>query len=275
MGLQECVKACSPLAPSREGSNLVTSPIVRIAPVALAVALLIPLGARAQDSECVSCHTARYASFSSDERAHFDDWRESIHAAAGVGCTACHEGNSEAETRAEAHDGVLGSSPPASPVHARNIPATCGACHTEQRLSFETSRHHQRLLDAVEGAPSCLTCHGAVSAEFPETRGVESVCASCHGPGRSVPMSEYHTQVRLMRELVETDRRDLARIREAIERVQDPDTRQSLGGGIRRGGSHTRGRHGRVACLYVRLGPRATRARGEQVSELLERLGLR
>ena len=150
-GLQECVKACSPLAPSREGSNLVTSPIVRIAPVALAVALLIPLGARAQDSECVSCHTARYASFSSDERAHFDDWRESIHAAAGVGCTACHEGNSEAETRAEAHDGVLGSSPPASPVHARNIPATCGACHTEQRLSFETSRHHQRLLDAVEG----------------------------------------------------------------------------------------------------------------------------
>ena len=87
-----------------------------------------------------------------------------------------------------------------------------------------------------------------MSAEFPETRSVESVCASCHGPGRSVPMSEYQTQVRLMRELVEIDRRDLVRIREAVEHVQDPDTRQSL------------------AAAY---------GEGEQVSELLERFGLR
>ena len=221
MGLQECVKACSPanagadsahlsilvLAASREGSNLVTSPIVRIAPVALAVALLIPLGVRAQDSECVSCHSARYASFPFDERAHFDDWRESIHAAAGVGCTACHGGNPE--------------------------------------------------------------------AEFPETRGVESVCAFCHGPGRSVPMSEYQTQVRLMRELVEIDRRDLVRIREAIEHVQDPDTRQSLAAAY---GEAEVALAAATAAWHAftfdsALEPLARV--GEQVSELLERLGLR
>ena len=194
-----------------------------------AVFVLLTVGfLQAQENRCASCHFDRLTSRDRAEQAHLDDWDTSAHAGAGVGCEACHRGDPEALTLAAAHRDVLSPDNPASPVHARNIPETCGGCHVGQLDGFVASRHDQLLSGGDTRAPSCTTCHGAVAARLPSTRGISNRCALCHGPGGLVPISDHHELVRTMRDSIQEHRYSLALVRAVIEGTSDPTRRADL-----------------------------------------------
>ena len=110
----------------------------------------------AQDNQCVSCHFDRFATsgipLPAAEEAHLNDWDRSTHAASDVSCDACHGGDPTVTTLVGAHERVLSQTNPASPVHSRNIPETCGGCHAAQFEAFQTSRHHELVTSGVRRA---------------------------------------------------------------------------------------------------------------------------
>jgi hypothetical protein len=209
-----------------------------IATRCVGVGLLILVGfpalAQAQENRCVACHfriaveEPGLSASRIDLSAHLDEWETSAHAAAQVGCDACHRGEPEATTLAAAHQGVLSSGNPASPVHLANIAATCGGCHAGQLTAFQTSRHYQLLEAGQRFAPTCMTCHGAVAARLPSTRVITGQCATCHGPEGVAPISEHQELVRLMRERIQEHRYSLALVRMVIDRTDDADRRAML-----------------------------------------------
>jgi hypothetical protein len=100
-------------------------------------------------------------------------------------CVACHGVH-----------GIMAPRDPRSPVHARNVPTTCGGCHADAALmknvtladgspmpvdqldEYRTSVHGRALLDEGDlGAPACNDCHGSHGSAFSE---VAQSCRSCH-----------------------------------------------------------------------------------------------
>jgi hypothetical protein len=87
-------------------------------------------------------------------------------------CTDCHGTHR-----------ILPRREPTSPIARRNIPATCGRCHSDQALmaeyklpadqvdKFRHSVHGVALFDEDHpDAPTCATCHGAHGAIAPQVR---------------------------------------------------------------------------------------------------------
>ena len=97
-------------------------------------------------------------------------------------CTDCH-----------GRHAVLRPDDPASPVHPRNVPATCERCHGDASVmarsglstsvvtEYRQSVHGIGLLEQGDlGMPHCSTCHGSHSAVPPGYRDVGHVCGRCH-----------------------------------------------------------------------------------------------
>jgi len=146
--------------------------MTRTGPVALLFVLLLATPAVAE--ECAECH--RSPSFKVQHKALFDyynDYQNSVHGVAGVGCTDCHGGTGDTEDLAKAHEGVL------DPVRYDRIPETCGSCHAEQKDAFVTSEHFRRL-ESEGTAPNCVTCHGAMDMDFILASRVRNTCTFCH-----------------------------------------------------------------------------------------------
>jgi len=110
------------------------------------------------------------------------------HAAAGIGCVACHGGVAGPLTADEAHaTGVR------VPRGSRATVELCGGCHadaermrgfrlrTDQLLLYETSGHGKRL--AAEDDPNVATC------------------VSCHGAHGVLPASDPRSPVHALRQL--------------------------------------------------------------------------
>jgi len=108
---------------------------------------------------CATCH--------SDEQAAYE---RSFHAKAVKG------GNNNAATCVDCHGSphaLLPASDPKSRVHHSNIPATCGACHSQKFVmdgsglrvqtvaSYEQSVHGHAVANGSEKAAVCTDCHGA------------------------------------------------------------------------------------------------------------------
>ncbi|HEY2772713.1 MAG TPA: cytochrome c3 family protein [Candidatus Binatia bacterium] len=103
-------------------------------------------------------------------------------------CVSCH--------------GVHGIQPaksPASSVFSKNVPETCGKCHsdpkvmegvklpdgspipTDQLAKYKTSVHGRALLEKGDtGAPACNDCHGNHAAAPAEVSSVAQICRTCH-----------------------------------------------------------------------------------------------
>ncbi len=107
---------------------------------------------------CATCHA--------DEQAAYD---RSFHGKAVQG------GNSKAATCVDCHGSpheLLPASDPKSRVHHANIPATCGACHSQKFVmedggqsaqmvaSYEQSVHGHAVSAGSEKAAVCTDCHG-------------------------------------------------------------------------------------------------------------------
>jgi len=134
---------------------------------------------------CATCHA--------DEQAAYD---RSFHGKAVQG------GNSKAATCVDCHGSpheLLAASDPKSRVHHTNIPATCGACHSQKFVmqdggvsaqmvaSYQQSVHGHAVAAGSEKAAVCTDCHGtheildAKDAKSPIFKfNVPTTCGQCH-----------------------------------------------------------------------------------------------
>src|SRR5579859_7907633 len=134
---------------------------------------------------CATCHA--------DEQAAYE---RSFHGKAAQG------GNANAATCVDCHGSpheLLPASDPKSRVHHANIPATCGACHSQKFVmedggqsaqmvaSYQQSVHGHAVAAGSEKAAVCTDCHGtheildAKDAKSPIFKfNVPLTCGKCH-----------------------------------------------------------------------------------------------
>lgn len=164
------------------------------APLAGAIALLVvatPAGA--QMTRCASCHFANMPAVPAPEQ--LGEWQRSAHAKHDVGCDQCHGGDPWTYEPLVAHRGVLAPANPSSPVNRMNLSRTCASCHRTNAEALSGSLH-QTLVSAGDlRAPTCVTCHGAMSARVPSPAALEAQCAKCHPPGSA--RADYPAAMRL------------------------------------------------------------------------------
>ena len=111
-----------------------------------------------QRISCATCHAEEQAAY-----------ERSYHAKAVLG------GNNQAATCVDCHGSpheLLPASDPKSRVHHTNIPATCGACHSQKFAmeksglrvqtvaSYQESVHGHAVANGSEKAAVCTDCHG-------------------------------------------------------------------------------------------------------------------
>jgi hypothetical protein len=144
---------------------------------------------------CVDCHSR--LGEQSGAGHGFVAWRQSGHAAAGVGCDACHGGDPAAAEQATAHRGVVASGDPVSSVYFTRIPDTCGRCHVAEAGYFRSSVHYTRLKGDGRG-PNCLTCHGSMATSVPTAEHVLGTCSACHVDGGVAPAADARDAGRIL-----------------------------------------------------------------------------
>ncbi len=154
---------------------------------------------------CARCHSDptfmnRFnPSLPTDQLAKF---RESPH-----GRTLLEQKDNRAPTCISCHGvhGIRDAKNPDSKVYARNVPATCGACHanpktmagfklpdgsplpTSQYEQYRSSVHGLALLQRGDlGAPACNDCHGNHAAMPVGVSSVSQSCSLCHANNASL-----------------------------------------------------------------------------------------
>ena len=120
---------------------------------------------------CGACHQAATNTFHLSIHGTRQD-NGDIHAAS---CADCHGSH-----------GILPASDRHSMLNRATAGAACAACHTTHVADYQASSHGMALTGGNANAPSCATCHTAVShAEAPLTTRDFSLkmidtCGSCH-----------------------------------------------------------------------------------------------
>ena len=143
--------------------------------------LLLPLSVLANN--CVECHKDPIFRIQNPKLfRYYNDWKSSTHHRAGVTCSDCHGGNTEAKTQKQAHNGGFIPSDLLSKVNYKNLPKTCGRCHQDNYKNFVESLHYKALIND-ERAPHCATCHGSINSKAYFTSIIDSTCSNCHGTG--------------------------------------------------------------------------------------------
>ena len=194
--------------------------------LATVVAVLVS-GALAsgQVDRCADCHIANGVETGAR---HVADWDLSAHGRNNVGCSKCHGGDPDTFEASLAHRDMLSAANPASPVNRRNLPTTCGSCHTGPLVAFQKSHHWTMLQSGDTRGPTCSTCHGEGGAWRPSPRALEAQCRQCHGPDGVAPRVERAEAARTLYEGVNESRDLLDTARRLIDRVDDPQRRDQL-----------------------------------------------
>ena len=124
----------------------------------------------------LECHEDIIRKKASD---NFQQWSDSGHSSYFVTCDACHGGNPDINTEAGAHSPMKNITDPESPVYYKNIPETCGECHSTELEHFKNTMHYQRL-SAEKRAPSCVNCHQPHSFKVLKASEITTLCSVCH-----------------------------------------------------------------------------------------------
>lgn len=141
----------------------------------------------ARDIPCsLECHATTINKIA---KSNYEQWTKSKHALFNVTCDNCHRGNPESDVKEQAHTGVLRSSESNSTVFYRNVPDTCGACHTNELKEFRNSAHYQRL-KALKQAPTCDTCHQPHEFKVLNVSDFHNLCSQCHNPDMRIAPSD-------------------------------------------------------------------------------------
>ncbi len=109
-------------------------------------------------------------------------------------CASCHGSHA-----------ILPAREAKSKVYPANVPATCGACHsdaermkpygipTDQVAKFSRGVHGVALLEKHDaGAPACNSCHGNHGATPPGVESISKVCGTCHALNAELFSSSPH-----------------------------------------------------------------------------------
>jgi hypothetical protein len=187
--------------------------------------LLLSVPLSAQQSLCADCH---FANAGGPRPMHLHEWDLSAHGRASVGCEACHGGNPKTVESFLAHQSIVRGRGLDNPVNRRNLPATCGKCHSGPYTEFQTSTHYLLLRNGDPAAPSCSTCHGEVAAYLLSPKGLEGECNGCHGRGKKQERVEYAANARILLQGTRDTRTLLDGARRLITRVKDKTLRESL-----------------------------------------------
>lgn len=138
---------------------------------------------QASDS-CIACHSNPELMVTNKKLYdYYQRWRSSIHEQEGVSCDDCHGGNPAVSDKQGAHGGDLGEAGVKSAVNFRNIPSTCGECHSEIFEGFRKSEHYQHVAKEQkkgQQGPTCVTCHGSINVAVLNVTTVEEICQQCH-----------------------------------------------------------------------------------------------
>ena len=93
-------------------------------------------------------------------------------------CTTCHGDVHEVKTAS-------------SSAFRKQVPETCGMCHSDIAQKFEASVHGKAVARGVPDAPICTDCHGEHSILAPSNaaspvnaRHIRETCGRCHGDVR-------------------------------------------------------------------------------------------
>jgi len=193
----------------------------------MAAILLASSAAQAQTSRCANCHIANASGSVATAFAqrHLDDWEFSPHSKKSVGCEKCHGGDASTFEKFPAHQNILLSRSPASPVNRVNLPKTCGICHTGPFVSFQKSKHYALLQAGDDRGPTCSTCHGEVGAHLLPPAALEAQCNVCHGPGRAQARGDRAANAKLLMTDVSAVRASLKQADAIIRRVKDKAAR--------------------------------------------------
>jgi Cytochrome c3 len=175
-------------------------------------------------TRCASCHLANLANVPGGE--HISDWQRSAHAKEGVGCEQCHGGDPWTYDSREAHRGVLGSFHPSSPVNRMNLVRTCARCHERNALAFATTLHATLVQADERRAPTCVTCHGMMTARVPSPDTLIEKCAQCHPPGSA--RAAYPVLMRTALESLNAQRARADALQDVIERLDDANARVTM-----------------------------------------------
>ena len=123
---------------------------------------------------------------------------------------------------------MLHSSKPTSPVNRRNLPVTCGTCHTGPLVAYKKSQHSALLEKGDRRVPVCSTCHGSAGFRRPSARALESQCRECHGPKGVAPRPERAEAARTLYEALNESRDVLKFVKPLVTRVKDKTRRADL-----------------------------------------------
>ena len=193
--------------------------------IAMMTLLVFPAPAASQQSRCADCH---FATPEAPRPDHFSDWDRSAHSRNNVGCEKCHGGDATTFEPFPAHQGILNSMNPASPVNRRHLSVTCGACHAGPFIGFQKSQHFALLKKGDTQVPVCSTCHGAAGFYRPSARAIETECRRCHGPGAIAPREERAEAARTLYEALNESRDLMKSVRPLVNRVSDKTRRARL-----------------------------------------------
>lgn len=153
--------------------------------VLISLSVAFSVSTQSAENGCISCHQQAdfYAQYPKLHE-YYQQYQVSPHKKAGVTCDDCHGGDAGADSAQKAHVGVLPMSDKSSTVHYQKQPDTCGQCHSDKRAQFVQSKHYAALM-GQRAAPTCTTCHPAMSRR-PEYRLIVlNACRNCHGEGNS------------------------------------------------------------------------------------------
>lgn len=141
----------------------------------------------ARDVACsLECHATTIDRIA---KSNYQQWTKSKHAMFNVTCNNCHGGDPGSNIKENAHTGVARSSDFNSTVFYRNVPETCGKCHTQELKSFRDSKHYQ-LLKALKQAPTCDTCHSPHEFNVLNVSEFQGLCSQCHNTDMRIAPSD-------------------------------------------------------------------------------------
>jgi len=167
------------------GAAVRSSTLPLLIALALFVALAPNAGAsdEAPENSCDACHgNPDFLVTNKQLYDYYQEWSRSVHRQEEVGCDDCHGGDAEEADKDKAHAEGVSASNPASGIHYKNIPETCGGCHEAVFEGFTTSVHfeHVEKKKGEQQGPTCVTCHGAIDSEVLDVSTVAEACARCH-----------------------------------------------------------------------------------------------
>ncbi|MDD5473680.1 MAG: hypothetical protein PHU34_05970 [Candidatus Methanoperedens sp.] len=146
---------------------------------------------------------------------NFQQWSDSIHSKYYVTCDSCHSGDPNVKTEQGAHAVMKGVNDPNSTIYFKNIPDTCGKCHSDELEHFKNTMHYQRM-KAESRAPSCITCHKPHTFKVLKASELTNLCSVCHNPNDQIAAASVPNDAKQALEMQKEFQEEFLKAKDAV-----------------------------------------------------------